>query len=202
MTRRALIVIDVQNEYVSGNLPIDTPPVHQSLREITRAMDAAHTAGMPVVVVQHTASADAPIFAPGTHGWHLHADIASRPFDHHIEKNLASAFAGTDLRDWLARHEIDTLAVVGYMTHNCNASTIIEAAHAGFKVEFLHDASGSLPYENRAGHASAEEIHRVFCVVLQTGFAAVQSTAEWIAALNGGVQQQSDTVYASNQRAR
>ena len=29
--RRALVVIDVQNEYVSGNLPIEYPPVERSL---------------------------------------------------------------------------------------------------------------------------------------------------------------------------
>lgn len=47
--RRALLVIDVQNEYVSGNLPIEYPPVETSLSNIAAAMDAAKSAGIPVV---------------------------------------------------------------------------------------------------------------------------------------------------------
>ena len=62
--RRALIVIDVQNEYVTGNLPIEYPPLDVSLANIGRAIDAAHAAGVPVIVVQHVAPAGAPIFAP------------------------------------------------------------------------------------------------------------------------------------------
>ena len=40
--RRALIVIDVQNEYFDGGLPIAHPPVSQSLPNILRAMGATN----------------------------------------------------------------------------------------------------------------------------------------------------------------
>jgi nicotinamidase-related amidase len=94
--RRALVVIDVQNEYVSGNLPIEYPDVQLSLANIARAMDAARDNDIPVVVVQNTAPAGAPIFNKGTHGWELHAAIAERPRDHYLEKRLPSAFTGTE----------------------------------------------------------------------------------------------------------
>ncbi|WP_265943042.1 isochorismatase family protein [Dechloromonas sp. A34] len=51
--KRALIVIDVQNEYFTGKLRIEYPDVRDSLANICRAMDAASAAGIPVVVVQH-----------------------------------------------------------------------------------------------------------------------------------------------------
>ena len=50
----------------------------------------------------------------------------------------------------------------------------------------LHDAAGSLPYANSLGMATAEEIHRVFTIVMHTGFAAVVSTEEWLQALASG----------------
>jgi len=200
--RRALIVIDVQNEYFTGGLPIEHPPVGESLHNLLRAMDAAQARGIPVIVVQHSAPAGAPVFAPGTATWELHPDVAGRPRDHYIEKSLASAFTGTDLADWLATRGIDTLAVVGYMTHNCDASTIYEGAHRGLRMEFLHDATGALPYANAAGSASAEEIHRVFSVVFHSNFAAVASTAEWIAALDAQAPLPIDNVPQSNLRAR
>ncbi|KQZ60233.1 isochorismatase [Lysobacter sp. Root559] len=202
MTRkRALIVVDVQNEYFSGGLLIEHPPVSQTLPNIGRAMDAARAAGVPVVVVQNTARPDAPVFVKGTPTWELNEVVASRPRDHYIEKNLPSVFTGTDLKDWIAHNGVDTLTVVGYMTHNCDASTIFEAAHLGLNVEFLSDASGSLSYENSAGRASAEEIHRVFSVVFQSRFAAVLGTDEWIAALANDAAPHLDNPYASNQRA-
>ena len=48
MPKRALIVIDVQNEYFVGALPISDPPPDQSLANIGRAMDVASAADVPV----------------------------------------------------------------------------------------------------------------------------------------------------------
>lgn len=200
--RRALIVIDVQNEYVTGDLPIEYPDVQTSLANIGRAIDAAHAAQIPVVVVQNFTPPGAPIFARGSVGAQLHDVVASRKHDHLIEKALPSAFTDTGLADWLAAREIDTLTVVGYMTHNCNASTVVHALHMGLAVEYLHDATGSVPYENSAGFASAEEIHRVFCVVFQSRFAAVASTQQWITAVQSGGELERGGIYASNQKAR
>ena len=78
--RRALLVIDVQNAYVSGNFQIEHPPVAQSLPNIGRAMDAAREAGIPVVVVQHNG------FGQGSDDWQLHPLVASRAHDHRIDK--------------------------------------------------------------------------------------------------------------------
>lgn len=201
--RRALVVIDVQNEYFEGGgLPIEYPPVEQSLPNIAKAMDAAHAAGTPVVVVRHHAPKGAPVFQADTRNGELHPEIARRPRDHLVTKTLPSVFTGTDFADWLARHEIDTLSVAGYMTQNCDASTVFEAMHRGLNVEFLSDASGALPYSNAAGQVSAEEIHRVFSVVFHSNFAAVTSTDAWIAAMRAGHAIEKDNVLMSNRRAR
>ena len=200
--RRALIVIDVQNEYVTGNLLIEFPDIRLSLANIAKAMDAARAADIPVVVVQNTAPAGAPIFNKGTPGWELHEVVASRPRDHYVEKALPSAYAGTDLADWLREQRIDTLSVTGYMTHNCVDSTVKQALHSGLAVEVLYDATGSLSYANRAGSVSAEQIHRTHAVVWQSRFAAVLNTDEWIECLRSGALPERDSIFKSNQRAR
>jgi len=194
--RRALLVIDVQNEYVSGNLLIGYPPFQESLARIGEAMDAALAVGIPVVVVPRHG------FGPCTPGWQLHEVVASRPWEHHINKTLPSVFTDTDLAAWLAEHQIDTLSIVGYMTQNCNASTIFEARHRHLNAEFLSDAAGAVPYANRAGRASAEAIPRFMSVVFGSTFAAVLTTAEWRAAVRDGQAPQRDNPIASNQRAR
>jgi nicotinamidase-related amidase len=199
--RRALLVIDVQNEYVSGDLLIEYPDIHLSLKNIGRAMDTAKEAEIPIVIVQNTAPANSPIFAKGSPGWKLHEVVTSREHDHYVEKTLPSAFAGTDLADWIAGQRIGTLTVLGYMTHNCVASTVLHALHAGLAVEVLDDATGSLPYANQAGSASAAEIHRAFNVVFQSRFAAVLGTEQWIEAVSAGKAPERDSILKSYQRA-
>lgn len=88
------------------------------------------------------------------------------------------------------------------MTHNCDDSTIKHAFHAGLAVEFLSDAAGSLPYLNKAGAASAEEIHCTFSVAMQARFAAVMCTDEWINLLRSNGVAERDNLFQSNQRAR
>lgn len=200
--RRVLIVIDVQNEYFTGNLPIEYPPTSVSLPNIVQAMDAAHAAGIPVIVVQHDAPAGSPVFAVDSAGWQLHPQVATRPADHRIHKKQASVFAGTELEKLLSEMKIDTLSIIGYMTHNCNAGTVYHAAHAGYRVEHLSDATGALPYSNDAGSATAEEIHRVFNTVFHSNFATVMTTAAWIAAVREARIVEHDNVYVSNLRAR
>ncbi|MFZ6773899.1 cysteine hydrolase family protein [Undibacterium sp. SXout7W] len=200
--KRALIVIDVQNEYFTGGLPIEYPNPQETVVNIGIAMDAARAAGIPTIVVQQTAPASSPLFAIDSDGWQLHPVVASRPSDHYVRKTLPSAYPETDLAQWLQANGVDTLTVVGYMTHNCNSSTINHAMHNGMAVEFLHDASGSVSYLNQAGYASAKDIHRIFSIVLQSRFAAVTSTQEWVKSIKSGVMPMSDSIYKSNQRAR
>lgn len=200
--KRALIVIDVQNEYITGSLPIEYPDPVQAVANVGIAMDAAQAAGIPVIVVQQTSPAGSPLFAIDTDGWQLHPVVASRPFDHYVRKTLPSAYPETDLAQWLQVRGIDTLAVAGFMTHNCDFSTIVHALHHGTAVEFLCDASGAVPYRNQAGSASAEEIHRVFSIVLQSRFAAVMSTGDWVRSVKTGTVPVRDDIYRSNRRAR
>jgi nicotinamidase-related amidase len=199
--RRALIVIDVQNEYITGNFRIEYPPVESSLPNIAAAIDAARSFDIPVVAVQHVLPVDAPIFAEGGEGVKLHPVVADRPYSHLVTKMLPSCFSAAGFDAWLKANNIDTVTVIGYMTHNCNDSTIREAMHRGYSVEFLPDAAGSLPYKNNAGYATAEEIHRVTTVVMESAYAAVMSTSEWIEGLSNPVHPPRDNIFLSNQRA-
>ncbi|MDA8339327.1 MAG: isochorismatase family protein [Nitrospiraceae bacterium] len=49
--KKALLVIDVQNVYFAGKLPVTYPP--GSLENILQAMDTARERGVPIAVIQH-----------------------------------------------------------------------------------------------------------------------------------------------------
>jgi nicotinamidase-related amidase len=182
MAKRALLVIDVQNEYFTGKLPISYPD--GSLDHILQAMAAASAAGVPVVVIQHSApQPDSATFRRGSPEWELHPTVAERPRDALIEKTLPGSFTGTDLESWLRDHEIDTVVIAGYMTQMCCDTTARQALHLGWQVEFLSDATGTLAVKNGAGAVTAEELHRAILVTQAMRFSKVLSTAEWIAQL-------------------
>jgi len=79
----------------------------------------------------------------------------------------------------------DHLAIVGY-------ALVVDLYRAALNV--------TAGFAIRAGKASAEEIHRVFSTVFHSGFAAVTSTEEWIAAAREGKALERDNVYLSVQR--
>jgi nicotinamidase-related amidase len=176
-----LLVIDVQNEYFDGALPISDPPPETSLANVGRAMDAAGAAGVPVIVVRHTSSGDdAPIFRAGSHAWELHPEVARRRYDHLVEKHLPGSFTGTSLEGILSEAGVDTVAITGYMTHMCVDTTSREAAHRGLGVEILSDATGTLALENSGGAAAGEELHRATLVAQGQFFADVVTTDAWL----------------------
>lgn len=178
MTQRALLVIDVQNEYFTGGLPISYPNHH--LDNILRVMDRSLAAKVPTVVIQHTfLTDDLPLFQRGTAAWDLHPEVAGRPRDHYIEKNLPGSFTNTDLESWLHDNDIDTLAIAGYMTHMCCDTTARQAVHRGFKVEFLSDATGTLALDNPAGKVSAEELQRSILCAQQMLLSEVVHSDDW-----------------------
>lgn len=183
MGKRALLVIDVQNEYFSGKLPVTYPP--NSLGNIVRAMDAARAFGIPIAVIQHTApQPDSSVFRRGSREWELLSEIADRDHDMLIQKSLPGSFTGTNLESWLRKLGADTVVIAGYMTQMCCDTTARQAVHLGFDVEFLSDATGTLAFENEAGKVSAEELHRATLVTQQMRFSRVLRADEWLKLLS------------------
>lgn len=187
--RRALFVVDVQQEYFDGPLTVQHPPVEQSLANITRAMDIAADLNMPVVVVQHELPEGAPVFAVNSASWELHPDVAKRvrPEWKRATKSFGSVFAGTDVGEWLHEQGVDTIVIAGYMTNNCDIATAVEAEGRGLATEILSDATGAIHLSNEAGSASAEQLHSTLMTLLHSNFAAVADTETWIAATRNGV---------------
>lgn len=183
--RRALILIDVQQQYFSGPLEIQYPPHQESLPMIAKAVDAATAAGIPVAVIQHSAGEGAPVFAPGTPEFELHPEIERRKTSEwkSLVKQYGSVYAGTDLAAWLRKHDVDTVTLAGYMTNNCVLASAVEAEFLGFTTEVLSDATGAINLANEAGSADARTVHTTLLALLNSNWAAVADTDTWTDAL-------------------
>ena len=76
--RRALVLVDVQNEYARLPLRIRYPRLGDCLEQIERVLDAAANAGLPVVCVQHAGRPGGAIFDPEGKGFALCPSIERR----------------------------------------------------------------------------------------------------------------------------
>ncbi len=186
--RRALIVIDVQQEYFDGPLAIQYPSREESLAHIVEAIDAASSEGIPVVVVRHEYPEGAPVFAAGSEGAQLHPEVERRRGADwkQVTKRFASVFAENDLAEWLGQNDVDTVTLIGYMTNNCVLGSAAAAEPLGFAVEVLRDASGAIHLSNEAGTVSAQQLHETLMTLLHSNFAATTTTDAWRAALKSG----------------
>jgi nicotinamidase-related amidase len=176
--KRVLLVIDVQNEYFTGKLPVKHP--EESLKNILNAMDIANKYKIPIVIIQHTNHKQADTFVHGSEEWKIHPMVESRDHKKLIEKGFPGSFTGTDLEEWLIEHDIGTVTISGYMTQMCCDTTARQAFHLGFNVEFLSDATGTLDVFNYAGNMNAEDLHRSVLVTQAMKFSKVLKLDEWI----------------------
>ncbi|MGB9979962.1 cysteine hydrolase family protein [Methanobacterium sp.] len=177
--KRALLVIDVQNEYFTGKLPVTYP--EGSFENIIKVIDFANENNIPVLLIQHTnPGKDSATFKKGADEHKIHEEVLKRGYDKIIEKNLPGSFTGTELEPWIKENDIDTIVISGYMTQMCCDTTARQAMHFGLNVEFLSDATGTLDISNSAGEISAEELHNAILITQSMRFSEVMSTEEWI----------------------
>jgi nicotinamidase-related amidase len=159
MSKPALVVIDVQNDYFEGGaFPLWNPG--QALAATEKAIRAARAKGIPVVCVQHVAKGPSPFFSPDTQGVEIHPAIqaaaAGAPV---VVKGHADAFEGTTLHETLQGLGADELIVCGMMTQNCVTHTAISRRADDYrKVTVLTDASTTV----------TEMLHRIALNALST----------------------------------
>lgn len=177
--KRALIVVDVQNDFCEGgSLPVTggaevahriSTLLHHWTNQDPKAPDYA----VAVATLDHHVdpgdhfSAD-PDFqhswprhcVVGTDGVAFHPNLDPQPFDAIFRKGeYAAAYSGfegkapdgTGLADWLRRHDVTDVDVCGIATDYCVRATTLDAVKEGFRVRLLHElCAGVAPESSRA----------------------------------------------------
>jgi nicotinamidase-related amidase len=177
----ALLVIDFQNEYFSGRMPIPHGP--QALEQARRLLQWADAGHIPVFHIQHVAPEGAPLFALGGDTVAFHPHLQPRPGDAVVQKRSVSAFVGTDLAQQLGALGITTLVICGLMTHACVAGAARDAVPLGFEVVVAADAVATRTITRSDGQSvEAEALHQSALAEIEDVFGDVLPTAR-IAAL-------------------
>ena len=175
--KRALLVIDVQNEYITGALQVTYPS--GSLNNIVKAIHTAKEANIQIIIVQHTSIDEMHTFVKGSKAWELHDEIKKFTPDFFIEKHYPSAFAHTELESYLRENGINTIAICGYATQVCCDTTARYGMHLGFDIEFLYDATATLGLKTATYSVSAQELFETAVATQGTVFSKVMRVEEW-----------------------
>ncbi|HEY9133174.1 MAG TPA: isochorismatase family protein [Dyella sp.] len=177
----ALVVIDFQEEYFSGKLPV--PDGAKALGQAQKLVRFADQHGIEVIHVQHITPAGSPIFAEGSKGAQIVDGI--KPGKNHtlLTKNQVSVFASTDIDARLRAKGIKTLIVSGLMTHACIAAASREAVPLGYNVIVASDAVATRPINafDGKGVVSAQDLNRAALTEISDAFAAVEPTGDILA---------------------
>ena len=124
-TRAALVVIDMENDFVAPGAPFEVKAARQLLPKLKQVIGFCRDVGISVIYTTHVHRRDgsdagrfADIYPPiadgvglvdGTPGIEIYDEIAPRPDEIVIKKHRYSAFFATDLDVILRGRGIDTV---------------------------------------------------------------------------------------------
>lgn len=177
LSESVVVIIDAQNEYVEGRLPLTG--VDPALDQIAQLLQAARAAGAPVIHVVHRGRAGG-LFDPLGKMFQIHPKAAPAAGEKIIEKELPNAFAKTALHLALQATERKSLVLAGFMTHMCVSATARAALDHGWKTTVAGDAAATrdLPDPMGGEPIPAPMLHRAALAEIADRFALVARVAD------------------------
>lgn len=179
MSKRAIIVIDLQNEYWPGGaLPLDG--IDTAAANAARVIAHGREAGDLIVNVRHEMPG-APVFVPGSEGARIHASVTPAEGEPVITKNFPNAFRETGLKALLDENGIEEVVAVGAMSHMCVDATVRAANDHGYKTVTIHDACATRELEFDGATVPGAHVHTAMMAALAFFYGDVISTDDFVA---------------------
>jgi nicotinamidase-related amidase len=172
-----VVIIDAQNEYVSGKLPLDG--VEAALDNVAKLLKAARAAGAPIIHIQQRGRAGG-LFDPEGAGFKIAPQAAPGAGEKILEKSLPNAFAKTTLQLDIQATGKNSLILAGFMTHMCVSATARSALDHGYQTTIAADAVATRALPDALGGAAlpAAQIHRTALAELADRFATIARVSD------------------------
>jgi nicotinamidase-related amidase len=171
MGKTALLIIDAQQEYFAPIGKIVLPDGPRAVEQIALALRWARARGVPVFhIVHESRRPGAPSFVPGSPALAIHPAVTPEPGEPVIQKHLPGSFTNTPLEEELRKSGIERVIISGFMTQMCCDTTTREAAHRGFGVTLLSDATAAMSVKGPDGVMIPHDVvHRTHLGGASTG---------------------------------
>jgi nicotinamidase-related amidase len=179
MAAKALLLIDIQNDYFPGG-DMELRGIRQASFNAAEILDHFRKTKKPLVHVRHVFPSDsAPFFRPNSPGAEIHSSVAPVEGETVITKHNVNSFQQTDLKALLEAIGVKGLIIVGAMSHMCIEGTTRAAADLGYSCEVIHDACATREQEFNGRKIAAEDVHGAAMSALGFAYANVLSLADW-----------------------
>jgi len=178
--KKALIIIDIQNDYFeNGAMPLVGS--YEASENARLVLDRFRADGEPIIHIQHIASKpDATFFLPNTSGANIHVNAEPLEQEKVIIKHYPNSFRETGLFDYLKNMNITDLVICGMMTHMCVDTTTRAAKDFGFNCILIGDACATRDLELNGQKVKAKEVQLSFLAALNNFFSNVKSTKQYL----------------------
>lgn len=178
MAKRAVVIIDLQNEYLaSGKLPLHE--VDAAVEKAVQVIEDARSKGDKVVHIRHE-QPGGPIFVPGSEGAEIISSAAPRSGETVLTKNHPNSFRDTGLKQVLDEEGVEEVVIVGAMSHMCVAATARAATDLGYKTVVVQDGCATMDLEYGGIRVPAEQVHAANMAALAFAHGKVVSTAQLV----------------------
>ncbi|MCL1941975.1 MAG: cysteine hydrolase [Candidatus Azobacteroides sp.] len=179
-TQKALIIIDIQNDYFEGGANPLIGSLEASVNAKTLLKDFREKS-LPVIHVQHSSTrAGSTFFIPNTKGVEIHENVMPVSGEKVIAKNFPNSFRETDLLDYLKSNNITDLVICGMMTHMCVDATTRAAKDFGFTCVVIGDACATRDLDIQGESVAAGEVQKSFLAALNYFYSTVINTQEYL----------------------
>src|ERR1043166_7097612 len=180
MPKRALVLIDIQNDYFPGG-KWTLSGIESAADNAAKVLAAARAAGDLVIHVRHEfPSADAPFFTPGSKGAQIHPKVRTAEGETVVLKYHVNSFRETDLKAVLDRAGVEEVVICGAMSHMCVDAGTRAASDLGYRCVVVHDACATRDQEFNGTVIPAGQVHAAFMAALRFGYATLVSTEEYL----------------------
>lgn len=179
MSKTALLVIDVQNDYFPKG-KMELCGAEQALIHINRLENEFIKNDQPIIYIQHVVNEpNAAFFEAGTLGVELHSGLNIEPDAIVIEKQYPNSFFQTTLKEELDRLDVEKVVISGMMTHMCVDATSRASAELGYQPIIIAEATATrnLSYSDRT--VKAEDVQTA-CLSAFQMFSQVISIEEYL----------------------
>ena len=181
MSKRAIIIVDLQKDYLSSG-SFALTGIDAAAANAARVVEAGRGKGDRIIHVHHIAKdAASPLFAPGTDGIQPIPAVAPRQDDTVIVKNYPNSFRETALHQALRDGGIEDVVVVGAMSDVCIDATARAAADLGYNLTVVHDACATRDKAFGGSLVPAAQVHATIMSALEFGYGKVTTTADILA---------------------
>lgn len=173
----ALILIDVQEGLDEPRLGRRNNPAAEE--NMARLLGHWRAQGRPIVHIQHMSTEPNSPLRPELPGNAIKAIVAPSGSEPVIQKQVNSAFIGTDLDARLRAAQIEALVIVGLTTDHCVSSTARMAGDLGYDTVVVADATAAHEQHSYDGsHHQAEMVHQLALANLHEEFATILTTEQ------------------------